>query len=165
MVITGFNRLYWEVIPRNLNKSFLVFSHVCVADKTLTSKLFTLDQFLRLKIAETLNKMVKDTVQSLNLENDKLKDKIQEIVAELRNLLDELAAKAIHLNGYRCEKYHGNSEQYQEDFKKYIYDRMSLIENSLKQLSSQVYNISSSLDQVLEYSYSYNIKFVGVPAL
>ena len=120
MVITGFDRLYWEVIPRNLNKSFLIFPHVCVADKTLTSKLFTLDQFLRLKIAETLNKMVKDTVQSLNLENDKLKDKIQETFAELRNLLNEMEAKPIHLNGYRWEKYHGNSEQYQEDFKKYV---------------------------------------------
>ena len=31
----------------------------------------------------------KDTVQSLKLENDKLKDKIQEICAELSNLRDE----------------------------------------------------------------------------
>ena len=37
------------------------------------------DQFFSLNIAETLTKMVKDTVQSLKLENDKLKDKIQEI--------------------------------------------------------------------------------------
>lgn len=58
--------------------------------------------------------------QSLNLENDKLKDKIQEIFAELRNLLDEMDAKPMHLNGYRWEEYHGNSEQYQEDFTKYV---------------------------------------------
>ena len=37
--------------------------------------------------------MVKDTVQSLKLENDKLKDKIQEICAELRNLRDEVKAE------------------------------------------------------------------------
>ena len=42
---------------------------------------------------------------------------------------------------------------------------MSLIEKSVKHLSSQVDKISSSLDQVLEYSYSYNIKLVGVPEL
>ncbi|XP_068680366.1 uncharacterized protein [Montipora foliosa] len=42
---------------------------------------------------------------------------------------------------------------------------MSLIEKSVKHLSSQVHKISSSLDQVLEYSYSYNIKLVGVPEL
>ena len=52
----------------------------------------------------------------MNLENDKLKHKIQEIFAELCNLLDEMDAKPIHLNGYRWEKYHGNSEQYQERF-------------------------------------------------
>ena len=36
--------------------------------------------------------MVKDTVQSLKLENDKLKDKIQEIFGELQNLRDEVKA-------------------------------------------------------------------------
>ena len=37
--------------------------------------------------------MVKDTVQSLKLQNDKLKDKIQDICAELRNLRDEVKAE------------------------------------------------------------------------
>ena len=40
---------------------------------------------------------------------------------------------------------------------------MSLIEKSLERLSSQADKISSLLDQALEYSYSYNIKLVGVP--
>ena len=40
---------------------------------------------------------------------------------------------------------------------------MSLIEKSLERLSSQAEKISSSLDQALEYSYSYHIKLVGVP--
>ena len=44
----------------------------------------------------------------------------------------------------------------QIDFKKYVNDRMSLIEKSLEHLSS-------SLDQALEYSYSYNIKLAGIP--
>ena len=48
---------------------------------------------MRLKFAETLTKMVKDTVQSLKLQNDKLKDKIQDICAELRNLRDEVKAE------------------------------------------------------------------------
>ena len=37
--------------------------------------------------------MVKETIQSLKLENDKLKDKIQEIFAELHNLRDEVKAE------------------------------------------------------------------------
>ena len=112
--------------------------------------------------------MVKDTVQSLKLENDKLKDKIQEICAELRNLRDEV--KAVR-NGGHASSSEGTDEgnttatpnSIQEDFKKYVNDRMSLIEKSLERLSSQADKISSSLDQALEYSYSYNIKLVGVP--
>ena len=112
--------------------------------------------------------MVKDTVQSLKLENDKLKDKIQEICAELCSLRDEVKAER---NGGHASSSEGTDEgnttatpnSIQEDFKKYVNDRMSLIEKSLERLSSQADKISSSLDQALEYSYSYNIKLVGVP--
>ena len=128
------------------------------------------DQFFSLNIAETLTKMVKDTVQSLKLENDKLKDKIQEIFGELQNLRDEVKAGR---NGGQANSSEVTEEgittatpsNIQEDFKKYVNDKMSLIEKSVKHLSSQVDKISSSLDQVLEYSYSYNIKLVGVPEL
>ena len=113
-------------------------------------------------------KMVKETVQSLKLENDKLKDKIQEIFAELSNLRDEVKAKR---NGGHANSSEGTDEgnttatlnSIEEDFRKYVNDRMSRIEKSLDHLSSQVDKISSSLDQALEYSYSYNIKLVGVP--
>jgi len=101
----------------------------------------------------------------LKLENDKLKDKIQEICAELSNLQDEV--KAEHNAGHAISSegtVEGNSmatpNSIQEDFKTYVNDRMSLIEESLEHLSSQVDKISSSLDQALEYSYSYNIKLV-----
>ena len=128
------------------------------------------DQFFSLKIAETLTKMVKDTVQSLKVENDKLKDKSQEIFGELQNPRDELKAGR---NGGQANSSEVTEEgittatpsNILEDFKKYVNDKMSLIEKSVKHLSSQVDKISSSLDQVLEYSYSYNIKLVGVPEL
>ena len=52
----------------------------------------------------------------------------------------------------------------QADFKKHVKDRISLIEKSLEHLSSQVDKILSSLDQALEYSYSYDmIKLAGIP--
>ena len=93
---------------------------------------------------------------------------IQEICAELRNLRDEVKAER---NGGHTSSFEGTDEgnttatpnSIQEDFKKYVNDRMSLIEKSLERLSSQADKISSSLDQALEYSYSYNIKLVGVP--
>ena len=110
----------------------------------------------------------KDTIQSLKLENDKLKDKIQEICAELSNLRDEVTAErngghAISSEDTVEDNSMATPNSIQEDFKKYANDRMSQIEKSLDHLSSQVDKISSSLDQALEYSYSYNIKLVGVP--
>ena len=110
----------------------------------------------------------KDTIQSLKLENDKLKDKIQEICAELSNIRDEVKAErngghAISPEDTVEDNSMATPNSIQEDFKKYANDRISQIEKSLDHLSSQVDIISSSLDQALEYSYSYNIKLVGVP--
>ena len=89
------------------------------------------------QICWNLDQKVKDTVQSLKLENDKLKDKIQEICAELRNLRDEVKAER---NGAHASSSEGTDEgnttatpnSIQEDFKKYVNDRMSLIEKSLE---------------------------------
>ena len=108
--------------------------------------------------------MVKDTLQSLKLENDKLKDKIQEIFVELCNLRDAVKAER---NGGNEGTNDGNTKStlnnIQDDFISYVNDRISSIEIDLDYLSSRVVKISSSLDQTLEYSYSYNIKLVGVP--
>ena len=83
----------------------------------------------------------KDTVRALKLDNDKLKDKIQEICAELSNLRDEVKAER---NGGLAISSEGTDEgnsmatptSTQEDFKKYVNDRMSLIQKSLEHLSS-----------------------------
>jgi len=102
----------------------------------------------------------------LKLDNDKLKDKIQEICAELSNLRDEVKAER---NGSHAISSEGTDEgnskaipnSIQEDFRKYFNGRMSPIGKSLEHLSSQVDKISASLDQALEYSYPYNIEACG----
>lgn len=92
----------------------------------------------------------------------------KEIVSELCNLRDKVKAEwnGSHANSSESTD-EGNTtatlNSIKEDFKKYVNDRMSVIEKSLEHLSSQVDKVSSSLDQALEYSYSYNIKFVGIP--
>mgnify|MGYP001800158456 CR=1 FL=1 len=53
------------------------------------------------QIVETLTRTVKETIQSLKLESDKLKDKIQEIFAELRNLRDEVKPER-NANVFEC---------------------------------------------------------------
>ena len=85
----------------------------------------------------------KDTFRSFKLDNDKLKDKIKEICAELSNPRDEVKAE---LNGGHANSSEGTDEgnsmatpnNIQEDLKKYVNDRMSLIEKSLEHLSSRV---------------------------
>ena len=52
-----------------------------------------------------------------------------------------------------------------DEFCKYAEEKMGAIESSLNTLSSSVENTSTSIDQLLDYSYSYNVKLIGVPEL
>ena len=111
--------------------------------------------------------MVKETVQSIKAENDKLKGKIQEIYAELQLLQDEVKTKrdGSH-DSFRGEVANPSSQSLSEshdEFCKYSEEKMGAIESSLNTLSSSVENISTSIDQLQDYSYSYNVKLIGVP--
>ena len=66
-----------------------VSTHVCVCRKDAYLEALNFWLVFETQIVE----MVKETIQSLKLENDKLKDKIQEIFAELHNLRDEVKAE------------------------------------------------------------------------
>ena len=108
--------------------------------------------------------MVKETVQSIKAENDKLKGKIQEIYAELQLLRDEMKTKrgGSH-DSFRGEATNSSSQSLGEshdEFCKYAEEKISAIESSLNMLSSSVENISTSIDQLLDYSYSYNVNII-----
>ena len=47
-----------------------------------------------------------------------------------------------------------------DEFCKYAEEKISAIESSLNMLSSSVENISTSIDQLLDYSYSYNVNII-----
>ena len=102
--------------------------------------------------------MVKETVQSIKAE----------IQAELHHLRDELKAK--HGDSHNSLKEATNpssvflSESHNE-FRKYVEDKMDFIESSIKTLSSTFENISTSIDQLQDYSHYYNVKLGGVPEL
>ena len=117
--------------------------------------------------------MVKDTVQSLKVENDKLKEKVEEVFAELKKVQENL--KGNHAGGHVASASDPDalksldflSKEYDDlnEFRDRALDKISTLEKSLKQLSTEVSKVSMAIDQVQEYSYSYNIKLVGVPEL
>ena len=59
------------------------------------------------------------------------------------------------------------SEEYDllNKFRDRALDKISTLEKSLKQLSTELSKVLMAIDQVQEYSYSYNLKLVGVPEL
>lgn len=59
------------------------------------------------------------------------------------------------------------SEEYDvlNEFRDRAFEKIYTLEKPLKQLSTEVSKVSMAIDQVQEYSYSYNLKLVGVPEL
>ena len=98
--------------------------------------------------------MVKDTVQSLKLENDKLKDKIQEICAELRNLRDEVKAER---NGGHASSSEGTDEgnttatpnSIQEDLNRIVPADIGLRESSSLEHAAIYDHLSPRLQSLL----------------
>ena len=113
--------------------------------------------------------MVRGTVQSIKAENDKLKGKIQEIYAELQLLRDEVKTKRDGSHDiFRGEATDPSSQslgESRDEFCKYAKEKMGAFESSLNMLSSSVESISPSIDQLRDYSCSYNVKLIGVPEL
>ena len=113
--------------------------------------------------------MVKETVQSIKAENDKLKGKIQEIYTKLQLLRDKVKMKrgGSHdsFRGKVTDRSSQSLSESHDEFCKYAEEKMGAIESSLNTLSSSAENISALIDQLQDYSYSYNIKLIGVREL
>lgn len=118
--------------------------------------------------------MVKDTVQSLKAENDKLKEKVEEVFAELKKVQEDL--KSNQTGGHVASATDNPdvpksldflSKEYDDliKFRDRAWEKISALEKLLKELSTDVSKVSTAIDQVQEYSYSYNVKLVGVPEL
>ena len=115
-------------------------------------------------------KMVKDTVQSLKAENDKLKVKVEEVYFEIKKVEENL--KDNRAGGHvasACDPDALKSLDLSEDydvlnkFRDRALDKISTLKNAVKELSTEVSKVSMAIDQVQEYSCSYNLKLVGVP--
>ena len=112
-------------------------------------------------------------MQSLKAENDKLKEKVEEVFAELKKVQENL--KGNHAGGHvesasdpdALKSLDFLSKEYDDlnKFRDQAFDKISTLEKSPKQLSTEVSKVSMAIDQIQECSYSYNLKLVGVPQL
>ena len=119
--------------------------------------------------------MVKETVQSLKAENDKLKEKVDTIFGELQQLKESLKQQRPGSHdasngdeaGATAKSLDFLSKEYDVlvKFRKQAEERISAMEKSLAVISSRVNNLASAIEQAQEYSYSYNVKLVGVPEI
>ena len=109
-------------------------------------------------------------MQSLKAENDKLKEKVEEVFAELKKVQENL--KGNHDGGHVASTSDPDalksldflSKEYDDlyKFRDRALDKISTFEKSLKRLSTELSKVSMAIDQVQEYSYSYILKLVGV---
>ena len=107
-------------------------------------------------------KMVKDTVQSLKAENDKLKEKVEEVYVEIKkvqeNLKDNRAgghvASACDPDALKSLDFLSEESDVLKKFRDRALDQISTLEKAVKELSTKVSKVSIAIDQVQEYSCS-----------
>ena len=118
--------------------------------------------------------MVKETVQSLKAENDKLKEKVDTVFRELKQLKESLkqqrpgshdASNGDEAVATKSLDFLSKEYDVLVKFRKQAEERISALEKSSAVISSRVNNLASAIDQAQEYSYSYNVKLVGVPEI
>ena len=118
--------------------------------------------------------MVKETVQLLKADNDKLREKVDTGFGELKQLKESLKQQRPSSHDVSIGDEAGTtksldflSKEYDVlvKFRKQAEERISAMEKSLAVMSSRVNNLASAIDQAQEYNYSYNVKLVGAPEI
>ncbi|XP_068717170.1 uncharacterized protein [Montipora capricornis] len=118
--------------------------------------------------------MVKEMVQSLKAENEKLKKRVEDVFGELKQLQDLFKTRGddshVESSSEAAEQMKSLeylSKEYDDlvRFRKQVGDKLNAIEKTLSDLLTKVNELSSAIDLAQEYSYSYNVKLVGVPEL
>ena len=118
--------------------------------------------------------MVKETVQLLKADNDKLREKVDTGFGELKQRKESLKQQRPSSHDVSIGDEAGTtksldflSKEYDVlvKFRKQAEERISAMEKSLAVMSSRVNNLASAIDQAQEYNYSYNVKLVGAPEI
>ena len=99
-------------------------------------------------------KMVKDSVQSLKAENGKLKEKEEEVFAELKEVQENLkgnragghVASASDSDALKSSDFLSKEYDDLNKLRDRALDKISTLEKSLKQLSTEVSKVSMAID-------------------
>ena len=105
-------------------------------------------------------KLVKESVQSLRVENDKLKEKVEEVFSELKKVQEDSKsnqtgdhASRVTINPDASKSLDFLSEEYDHliRFRDRAWEKISALEKLLKELSTEVSKVSTGIDQIQEY--------------
>ena len=121
------------------------------------------------KIVKNLTKMG-ENVKSWKKENDKLRDQVKSLSEDFQRFKDKMAAKVSKVLPTSCESPSVQDVQFLSDgyddllkSKEEIARELLKLESRLEHIKSNLNNIAKAIDDIMTYSYQYNIKIIGVP--
>ena len=130
---------------------------------------------LVLEVKLNLSNMSQPTVKSLKKENDQLKNKMESLIKDFRRLeagLEEQESAMLKSKDRSTspdtdtiKSLEFMSEEYDElnNFRATAKRELLSLNTRLSELKSSVDTISNAIDDLQQYSYSYNVKLFGIP--
>ena len=121
--------------------------------------------------------MSKDTIKSLKKENDELKAQTESIMKELKTVKELVSCKDVNvtkgdhtcstLNKETMKSLEYFSKEYddQKELVQVVKQQISRLESRVTEIAIKLDSISNSIDEVVQYSYQYNIKILGIPEI
>ena len=112
-----------------------------------------------------------ENVKSLKKENDKLRDQVKSLSEDFQKFKDKMAAKVSkEVLPSSCDSPNVQDIQFLSDgyddllkSKQEIIRELQKLENRLENIESNLNSIAKAVDNIMIYSYQYNIKIIGVP--
>lgn len=113
----------------------------------------------------------KDNVKYLRKDNDQLKKQLQELTKDFENVKSKMAEQRRNLASPVAQPNEQDmqflSDQYDDLLKSgtSLEDEIGKLARKLDSLAKDVDRIDKAIDDILSYSYQYNLKIVGVPQI
>ena len=112
-----------------------------------------------------------ENVKSLKKENDKLRDQVKSLSEDFQKFKDKMAAKVSkEVSPSSCDSPNVQDIQFLSDgyddvlkSKQEIIRDLQKLESRLENIESNLNSIAKAVDDIMIYSYQYNIKIIGVP--
>ena len=112
-----------------------------------------------------------ENVKLLKKENDKLRDQVKSLSEDFQRFKDKMAAKVSkEVSPSSCESPSVQDVQFLSEgyddllkSKEEIAREFLKLKSRLESIKSNLNNIAKAIDDIMSYSYQYNIKIIGVP--